>query len=579
MFAKLGAYVYNEGNMVKSLKSKKSLIAVGALLVLGAVGITIAYNASQHQFDNDFPLGLFKTEVTENFTSPADWKPCDTTPKVFTVKNKGNIPTYARVKLDEKWLNKAGYSASPIVNGISLAEIQFSNTDKWELRDGYYYSKDALQGGEELEFMSAVRFNCQADFGENELCTTTSTGTTCSKYNGGIDPYNGGTYHLVATAQFIQADGTVSWDDVYASDDNYVEPQTFAKANNIIYSTFMNATRGGNVPTKRFMRSFVAPAPDQEYLVDWAASDSEYDLKFWYSSSDQTIYFYTTADAVTVQNGDNWYGIFGGMGLTDISGFRYIDMKNVTSLGGMGCGSDSRFIEDWSPISHWDLSSITNIGSVFNCNNYSGETIDGVYFGSYAIKDLNAVAHWKFRDLRTLDGVFSGASGISDLSPLAGWDVSGITSMQNMFGGSSSIKSLHGLEDWDVSHVTNMNSAFGGMSALEDISALKKWDVSNVTTMGGLFNGVYKIKDLSPLRNWNVGKNTSFTGMFSPSFALKDVSPIAGWDVSKGEDFSGMFSGTAVTDFTPLNGWVVQPTANKTNMFFTTGPSTKPTWY
>ena len=568
-----------KSNMAKSKKSKKPLIAIGAVLALGAIGFTIAYNATQFQFNNEFPLGYFKTEVTETFTSPSDWKPCDTTPKVFTVKNKGNIPTHVRVKLDEKWLNKAGYAASPIVNGVSLAEIQFSNTDKWELRDGYYYSKNELGAGEELEFMSAVKFSCQADFGENELCTTTSTGTTCSKYNGGIDPYNGGTYHLVATAQFIQADGTVSWDDVYASDDNYVEPQTFAIANNIIYSTFMTATRGGGVTTKRFMRSFVAPAPDQEYMVDWADSSSEYDLKFWYDSSDQTIYYYTTADAVTVKNGDNWYGIFGGMGLTDISGFRYIDMKLVTSLSGMTCGSDSRFIEDWSPISHWDLSSLTNLSGVFNCNNYSGETIDGVYFGSYAFKDLSAVAHWKFRDLTSLDGVFSGISGISDLSPLADWDVSHVTSMSGMFGGSSSVKTLHGLENWDVSHVTNMSSAFGGMSALEDISALKNWNVGNVTNMSALFNGTYKITDLSPLRNWDVSKNTNFNGMFSPSYYLTDVSPLAGWDVSQGTDFGRMFSGTAVTDFTPLNGWTVQATANKDSMFFTTGVSTKPTWY
>ena len=92
--------------MVKSKKSKKPLVAIGALLVLGAVGFTVAMNATQHQFNNDFPLGYFKTEVTETFTSPSDWKPCDTTPKVFTVKNKGNIPTYVRVKLNEKWLNK-----------------------------------------------------------------------------------------------------------------------------------------------------------------------------------------------------------------------------------------------------------------------------------------------------------------------------------------------------------------------------------------------------------------------------------------------------------------------------------------
>ena len=129
-------------NMVKSFKNKKTLVIIGAVVLLAAIGGVTAYNLTQHTFNNEFPLGYFKTETTESFTSPSNWTPCDETPKIFTVKNKGNVAVKVRVGVDEFWQAANGGHLTSFHGGEKIALINYSETDKWELSDGYYYAKN-----------------------------------------------------------------------------------------------------------------------------------------------------------------------------------------------------------------------------------------------------------------------------------------------------------------------------------------------------------------------------------------------------------------------------------------------------
>lgn len=569
---KLGAYGYNMSNMVKSIKNKKSLIAVSALLVLGAVGFTIAYNATTHPFNNDFPLGYFKTETTENFMSPSDWKPCDETPKIFTVKNKGNVAVKVRVGVEEFWQAANGGHLTSFHGGEKVALINYSETDKWELRDGYYYAKNLLQPGEELEFMHSVTMNCNVDFGYMQMCTETGGSTNCDY--GNESPFNGAEYHLKVTAQYLQDDNSIAWDDVYPivpDEDDWVDPTTFATLKSgLINSLRGNVTHGGSPVA--FKRSQVL-ATDTSLMTDGhletiSTDDSPYEAYAWHDTRDNTVYWYSAADALTLSANDSLSGLISGWTLKDISGFRDFDMSKVANSPSWFYGEN--IVDDWSPISHWNFASLTGLyGGVFNsCNGIYDD--NGNYVRcEYFWKDWSFAKYWKTPNLRSLGGTFTGNPNITSLQDIANIDVSKVTSFSGSFGGLSSLQNLDGLEKWDVSSIQNADGAFSGLYSLSDISALSAWGskLGNLQSASGMFNGAKALADLSPLSTWRTPNLKSANGMFSEIPVLKSVAPLKDWDVSSVTTFSGMFSNTAISDVSPLKDWNVSSGENFSGMF------------
>jgi hypothetical protein len=168
---------------MKNIKNKRALLFGGILcLAFAAIAITIAYNRDSSVLANNFGMGVYRTTVYDNFTSPGNWKPCDETPKTVTIKNTGNLDVVARLSYDEYWTGSF-VGSSLEYNGARLANIVFQNEDDWELRqDGYYYYKNTLAPGEETSSLfEKVVFNCEADIGIDNVCSETETGIVCDK--------------------------------------------------------------------------------------------------------------------------------------------------------------------------------------------------------------------------------------------------------------------------------------------------------------------------------------------------------------------------------------------------------------
>ena len=90
------------------MKNKKSLFAIVGILIVAAVGTTVALYTSNVILANNFSMADYKTETTESFVSPENWQPCDTTTKTISVTNKGSVDVVARIKLDDYWEDKDG---------------------------------------------------------------------------------------------------------------------------------------------------------------------------------------------------------------------------------------------------------------------------------------------------------------------------------------------------------------------------------------------------------------------------------------------------------------------------------------
>lgn len=189
---------------MRKIRNKRALIIGGAFLFLG-IGVTIAYNADLISIPNLFQPKEYKTEVTESFVSPGDWKPCDAVPKTVKAKNSGRANVAVRLKLKEYWRNAEDTANLPLEkDGVRLATIVFQNENDWELKDdGYYYYKQELAPGEETSsLLKEVVLNCNANLGGINICTNSESGQICE----GNNEYNKAKYHLEVRIETEQAD-------------------------------------------------------------------------------------------------------------------------------------------------------------------------------------------------------------------------------------------------------------------------------------------------------------------------------------------------------------------------------------
>lgn len=201
------------------MKKKKSLVALLGVAVIGVVGGTFAFFQSQGTFPNIFHAALYQTKATETFTSPDNWLPGDTTPKVLNVENTGDVDAVVRVKYVESWVDANGDDLDATQNGVRAAIIspnhraQNANTNWiYNTDDGYYYYKYRLSpNGTTTNFIESVTFNPEINIDVDSNCTgdDIGEGTTVCTYTS--DSYGGGTYTLtitVETAQYQTNDGT-----------------------------------------------------------------------------------------------------------------------------------------------------------------------------------------------------------------------------------------------------------------------------------------------------------------------------------------------------------------------------------
>lgn len=183
---------------------KKIVILMVIILFICIIGLTIAYYTNKITIENEFGIKTYKTTVSEEFVSPDNWLPGDTTTKKVVANNTGKIDQAVRVYYDESWVDSHGNNL-PLIQKIDneniiVSIIHFDNQDDWYkvTEDGidYYYYKYKIGPNESTNsFISAVTFNpltrassennCNEISGEGTLkinCSSTGYGYDNAKY-------------------------------------------------------------------------------------------------------------------------------------------------------------------------------------------------------------------------------------------------------------------------------------------------------------------------------------------------------------------------------------------------------------
>ena len=191
------------------MDTKKSLIALALVALVGIVGGTYAYFTSSAKLTNEFTTGTYATSVTEEFVSPTNWAPGQKVDKKVNVTNNGTVDIAVRASYTETWKAANGTTLSNTMDGGESIAVFAVGADWEKATDGKYYYKSTLApNGTTTNFITDVTFNPDYEFGDTDMtCTTTSEGgvteVKCENTNTG---YAGATYTLDITIETIQAD-------------------------------------------------------------------------------------------------------------------------------------------------------------------------------------------------------------------------------------------------------------------------------------------------------------------------------------------------------------------------------------
>ncbi len=357
---------------------------------------------------------------------------------------------------------------------------------------------------------------------------------------------------------------------------SYIESQIYSAAGCNTFNSSCNKVVA-------FKRSEDEPSSYRTISTNY----SDYPVKIWYNSSDQTIYYYSAAEKIYMnENSSNL--LYGLSALNDIDGLQYFDSSRVKNMAKMFSGC--RALGNLTPIGNWDVSNVKDMssmlsgGAISNLEPIREWDVSNVKNMSYMLasntflKNLEPIGDWNISSVEDISYMFSGNYWDTDISPLSNWDVSNVKNMKGLFANDSLLSDFSPISGWDVSNVTNMNRMFYN-TKLSNLNYFSTWDISNATDIGGMFALCYTITDLTPISGWNTSKVTNLSYFFAGMRDLTDLTPISGWDTSKVEDMSYMFASIryytndpyrspGVTNLTPISGWNTSKVTNMSYMFY-----------
>ena len=188
------------------MKNNKSLIALLLVAIIGIVGLTFAYFANSTEVENIFTTKEYGTTYTEQFVSPDNWLPGDTTNKTITATNTGQVDQAVRISLSQEWVSHNGDTLALSKNGVTAAVLNLANTSDWtKVGDYYYYNYKLAPGETTTSFLESVTFN--KDIELDDTCTeSVNNGVRTISCNSSGDDYDNATYTLTLTIETVQYD-------------------------------------------------------------------------------------------------------------------------------------------------------------------------------------------------------------------------------------------------------------------------------------------------------------------------------------------------------------------------------------
>ena len=245
---------------------------------------------------------------------------------------------------------------------------------------------------------------------------------------------------------------------------------------------------------------------------------SDYEVKIWFVPSENTVYYWTEADKITLSKDSSFmFDRMSKLQTIDLSGFDTSESEDMSRM--FAASPELKSLD----LSGFNTSKVKNMTYMF----YDAGKIEAL--------DLSA---FDTSNVTTMYGLFNGMRALKNLN-ISSFNTQNVTEMQEMFQYNSSLTSLD-LSHFDTRKVTNMRSMFYNLSNVTSLD-LSSFDTRNVKQMNDMFQGVSKVPTLR-LNNFNTEKVENMSGMFAYMSELEDLD-VSSFDTRKVTNMYGMFSG------------------------------------
>ena len=299
-------------------------------------------------------------------------------------------------------------------------------------------------------------------------------------------------------------------------------------------------------------------------------STSDYEVKIWFVPSENTVYYWTEADKITLSKDSSFmFDRMSKLQTIDLSGFDTSESEDMSrmfaaspelkslDLSGFNTSKVKNMIYmfydagkiETLDLSAFDTSSVTTMYGLFNgmralknlnISSFNTQNVTEMqemfqYNSSLTSLDLS---HFDTRKVTNMKSMFYNLSNVTSLD-LSSFDTSNVTDMKWMFFGLNKLKKLN-LTNFDTNKVTNMYGMFDAMTDVSEIKFGTNFNTRNVTNMGRMFSRTSSIQQLD-LSHFNTGNVTAMNDMFSLMTSLTQINFGANFDTSNVTDMTGMF--------------------------------------
>lgn len=296
---------------------------------------------------------------------------------------------------------------------------------------------------------------------------------------------------------------------------------------------------------------------------------SDYEVKIWFVPSENTAYYWTEADKITLsKDGSFMFDRMSKLQTIDLSGFDTSESEDMSrmfaaspelkslDLSGFNTSKvknmtymfyDAGKIETLD-LSAFDTSNVTTMYGLFNemralknlnissFNTQNVTEMQEIFQYNSSLTSLD-LSHFDTRKVTNMRWMFNEMSNVTSLD-LSSFDTGKVTDMYGMFKSAAKLTSLN-VSSFDTSNVTNMRFMFSGLQELTTLN-VTNFNTENVEDMSYMFYEMNKIIDLD-LSSFNTKNATNMRGMFAYATNLKSLN-LANFNTRKVTDMYSMFS-------------------------------------
>ena len=279
---------------------------------------------------------------------------------------------------------------------------------------------------------------------------------------------------------------------------------------------------------------------------------SDYEVKIWFVPSENTVYYWTEADKITLSRDSSFmFDRMSKLQTIDLSGF---DTSEAEDMSRMFAASPELKSLDLSGFNtskvknmiymFYDAGKIETLDlSAFDTSNVT--TMHGLFNGMRALKNLN-ISSFNTQNVIEMQEMFQYNSSLTSLD-LSHFNTRKVTNMKSMFYNLSNVTSLD-LSSFDTGKVTDMYGMFLSATKLTNLN-VSSFNTYNVTTMRYMFSGLQELTSLN-VTNFNTENVTDMSYMFYKMNKIIDLD-LSSFNTQNVTDMGGMFA--YVTNLKSLN--------------------------